>query len=86
MEFFLSLLLKSDYFSDIIMNQWAEVLNTDLRICSNTHFIWPKNVSAFVNFKIGACKRMKIPAVCARLAHQNLFLAIESSNPSLCTT
>jgi hypothetical protein len=49
MEFFLSLLLKSGYFSDIIMNQWAEVLNTDLRICSNTHFIWPKNVSAFVN-------------------------------------
>ena len=34
------MLIKYGYFSDIIISQWVEVLNTDLRICYKTHFIF----------------------------------------------
>jgi len=45
MEFFSkSLLLKYGYFSYRIISQWVKVLNIDLRIGSNSNFIWPQNV------------------------------------------
>jgi hypothetical protein len=38
------LLIKQCYFSDRIIRQWVEVVNIDIRMCSNTNFIWPQNV------------------------------------------
>jgi hypothetical protein len=50
MEF---LLLKLGYFSNKIISQWVEVLNIDLRICSNSNFICPQNVPVISkNFQI----------------------------------
>ena len=69
---FKCLFLKYGSFDDIIINQWVEILNIDLRICSNTHFTWPQTDSL---------------AVWARCTLHNLFiayvLAVGSSNPSL---
>jgi hypothetical protein len=69
---FKCLFLKYGSFDDIIINQWVEILNIDLRICSNTHFAWAETDP---------------PAVWARGTLHNLFityvLAVVSSNHSL---
>ena len=71
MEFF-KVFLKYVSFDDIIINQWVEILNIDLRICSNTHFTWPQTDPS---------------AVWARCTLHNLLityvLAVGSSNHSL---
>jgi hypothetical protein len=38
------LAIKIRLFSDVRVNQCVEILYIDLRIYSNTHFIWPQNV------------------------------------------
>ena len=72
MEFLKCLFLKYGSFDDRITNQWVEVLNIDLRICSNTHFTWPQT---------------DLPALWARYTLHNLFITyivtVGSSNHSL---
>jgi hypothetical protein len=53
------LFLKYGSFDDIIINQWVEILNIDLRICSNTHFTWPQTGGEEVHQR-GACWNKEI--------------------------
>jgi hypothetical protein len=39
------------YLRERIISQWFEVLDIDLRICSNIHFICPQTVDVIVIFK-----------------------------------
>ena len=90
MEFFLSLCYyKKGYFSNGIISQWIKVLNIDLRICSNSNFVWPQNIPVIskISKLVWGFSALESQAVWAPWLSQSLFiayiLAAGSSNPSL---
>jgi hypothetical protein len=90
MEFFLSLCYyKKGYFSNGIISQWIKVLNIDLRICSNSNFVWPQNIPVIskISKLVWGFSALESQAVWAPWLSQSLFiayiLAVGSSNPSL---